>query len=798
MNFKKILPHLVAIIVFLVLSAVYFSPQLEGKRIQQGDIVQYEAMQKEVVEFEEKTGETIYWNNGMFAGMPWRMMAVGKSYNFLLSVINPILQFANYPLSYVFWGMVICYLSLVLLGVNPWLSMAGAVAFGFNINHMVLIEAGHNNKIRVITYFPLILSGLFLVKWKKYLLGALLVGIGTSAALYHNHPQMLYYYGLMLIILVVAFAIQAIMEKDYGHLGKSAAFLVLAAILGLGSNLAQIVSTQNYSEDTMRGAPILEQENQQPGSSSAVEGLDWEYAMQWSNGTEDLLSIVIPRAVGGSSAEEVSGDSPTGRLLRANNAPRGSDGNYQAPMYWGNLNFTSGPYYIGAGLFFLFILSLFAFSPAIRYGLIAATLMGLLLSMGKEAEWLNHFLFDHFPYFNKFRAPNSLLVSMTSVFVIPAFLGLQKVLKDKKFSERSLFLATGIAAGIPLLLALVGPGLFDFSGPGDGRYNQQILDTFIEDRISMFRTDAFRSFLFAAMTAGLVLLALRQKLKSLPLIGGILTLLFVIDLFPIGKKYLDADNFVAKRQYEQNFAPRPVDQEILNLEPKGRGYYRVLDLSINTFNSASTSAIHNTIGGYNAAKLQRIQDMIDYHISKNSQEVADMLNTKYFIDGNQQLRKNPGALGNAWLVQEVQFVESPEAEINALNNFDPARQAIIHAGDFGRDIQAGNGQGSIELVNYRPDQLTYEFNSNADQLAVFSEVWYGPDKGWTATIDGQEADILRANYILRALEIPAGKHTIEFTFEPAVSPALFWTSGICSSLLLIGMIGMVVITNRKQ
>lgn len=797
MKFQKLFPHIIAIVLFFLLNAIYFYPQIEGKRLVQGDIVQYMAMEREVRAITEETGEPVYWNNGMFVGMPWGMLAYGKDLNVLAYARHTLELGFRAPIGFIFKGMVICYICLLLLGVNPWLSMAGSIAFGFNLNHIVLLEAGHNNKVQVLTYLPLIITGLFIVFRKKYLLGGLLLGVGTSFVIFHNHPQMLYYYGLILTLLGLAFVIRTILKQEYLHLAKSIGMILLAGALGLASNAAQITASQMFSEDTMRGAPILKGETAGAAqSSSAVEGLEWTYAMNWSNETKDLFSFLIPAAVGGSSAREMKPGTETAKLMRAYGVPPEAGGVVSAPMYWGNLPSTAGPYYIGAVLLMLFLVGLYWLKPVIRYGVIAALIFGFLLSMGSEAEWLNRFLFENFPYFNKFRAPNSVVNVLPTLFIIPGLLGIHKFFKSdsKELRLRSIYIGSAIIGGFCLFVAWIGPSVFDFSGPSDMRFPEEMLKAVKEDRINIMVADAYRSFAFALLTALLLWLYVQQRIKNKLLLCAGFAVLMIIDLFPVDKRYLDEDSFTTERRYEQQFQPRQVDQQIFQQEPKGRGYYRVLDLSINTFNSAATSYHHNTIGGYYAAKLQRIQDMIDYHISRNNERVLNMFNTKYIITKDEQLQVNRNALGNAWFVEDITWVNSPREEIQALDNFRPSETAVMLAGEFREKLEGfegGTGQGSITLTSYRPDELVYRSQSSGDQLAVFSEVWYGPDKGWTVTIDGEEVPMFRANYILRAVQVPAGEHEIRFSFEPQI-PAIYSGITLVSSIILsIAFLGMI-------
>ncbi len=796
---KAVLPHLAAIVLFLIVNFAYFAPQFQGQKVEQGDKISNIAMKGELLEFQEKTGKTYYWNNSMFSGMPWGMLTYGTEYNYT-SIFEKISFLGlGRPANIFLKGMIFCYLVLVLLGVNPWLSIAGAIAFAFGANNFVLYEAGHNTKLSVIMTLPLLVGGFLLSFRKRYLLGGLLVALGTAIAIYDTHIQMVYYTFLALAVLGVAMLVDAIMKKEFLHFGKATGFLLVGLLLGVGANVAQLYSSQNFSKDTMRGEPILASANktQAPKSSSEVEGLEWEYAMNWSNGWIDVFSLLIARAAGGSSAEEVSSSSQSAQLLRQSGIPQGSDGTFQGPMYWGPLPFTSGPYYVGTLILFFFVLSLFLLDGPLRWGFLASFIFLCLLSLGDNASWFNRPLFDYFPLFNKFRSPNSVMSIMSSILIIPGFMALNKVFeeRDEETLMRPVLITGGILGAICLFFALLGGSFFSFTGPADMdgqggfRYSQQVMDIFIADRKSLLSSDAFRALGMVFMATALLWAWLKGRLNNKWIIIAALGIVMVIDLWSVGKRYLDQDNFITAQEYESKFAARPIDQQIKQREPKGRAYYRVFDLSINTFNSSSTSYHHNTIGGYNAAKLQRYQDLIDYHISKGNQQVLNMLNTKYVISRERQLQVNDQALGNAWFASNIIEVGTPNEEIEALSqNFNAASDAVILKKDFQNVLDGftpGDGSGSIELSSYEPNKLVYSVNTSQDQLAVFSEVWYGPDKGWKATIDGQPAEIIRANYLLRALKVPAGAQKIEFTFTPKILTGGVAITSISSILIVL-------------
>lgn len=764
---KPLLLHLMNIAILYVATALFFGPLFQGKKMNSGDSIQSLTNRNEIYSYAEKTGERVYWSNSMFGGMP-DMGVYGLKNIYPGKVFRALDLGAPKPANFIFKSMLFGYLAFALLGVNMWLCLLGGLSLGLTTNYLVITEAGQYAKIACASFTPLIMAGVVLTFRQKYLVGGAVLAFASSMALFTRHPQMLYYLFLSLFIGGVVYFIKAIREKELVPFGKSVAVLVVAGGLALLSGLSNILAMRNYSEETMRGEPILEKQaaTVQTSSSSEVDGLAWDYAMQWSNNTQDAFTILIPGVVGGSSAEPIDRDAASARLFQ-------SPTNARAPLYWGGLPFTSGPQYFGAVIMLLFVLGMFLLPGHIRWWAIGSLLLMILLSMGKNAEFLSRFFFEHVPLYNKFRTPQSILVITSGIVVFFAILGGQAILdipeKERQQALRKLYYASGGLAVVCLFFALLGPSFFDFTSAGDARYQAEVVNLFIQDRKGLMQADAWRTFGFLVVGTAFIWAYLTDRIKPLLLTLG-LTLFATLDFWFVGRRYINEETFVSAQQYQANFEPRPADQQIMQNEPKGRGYYRVLDLSINTFNSSSTSYFHNTIGGYSAVKLQRIQDVIDRHISQNNQQVLNMLNTKYIISQDGQVQQNPNALGNAWFVESIRSVNSPNQEINALGNFDPAREAIILTSEFSdylSGFNAGNGQGTITLTDYKPNELTYQTNTSQEQLAVFSEIWYGPDKGWKVTLDGEEVGHIRANYLLRAMKIPAGEHTVHFEFDPA-------------------------------
>ena len=791
---RKAIPHFAAIVVFLLACAVYFSPQLQGKVPQQSDIVQYRGMSQEVREFYEQTGERSLWTNAMFGGMPtYQINTVSEGNN--LKLLDRIGSLAiQPPIGRFFIAMISFYILMVVLGVNSWLSIIGAIAFGLTTNNLILFGTGHETKLKAIAYLPLATAGMLLAFRKRYLAGGILFAVGLGLDIMANHVQMTYYFFMTALIFGIAQVIFEIRKGEYLHLAKAVGVLLVGGILAVGSAASNLWITYEYSQDTMRGEPILKTEGK-PSSSSETKGLDWNYAMQWSNGTIDLFASFIPGVAGGGSQEPVGAKSAVVRDLRGKGARIPDD--FSAPLYWGNLPFTSGPIYFGAVMFFFFLVGLTLVKGPVKWWLGLGTLLTLLLSMGNNLEGFNRLIFDYFPLYNKFRTPNSIL-SVTA-FLVPTLgiLALHKIVNKKVGKQealRSLYIAGGVAGLICLFFALMGPSFYDFSSPSDPRYQQAGYDlgAIVADRKALMRSDAWRTLLLVALSGGLVWAYLNEKLKLSFLLVG-LGVLVLFDQWTVGRRYLGDDLFVNPAQYQANFQPRPVDEQILQDKDPN---YRVFDATESTFTSTRASFFHKSLGGYHAAKLQRYQDLIDRHLSKGNQQVFNMLNTRYLIvngsDGNPSVRLNSGALGNAWFIDTIRYVNTPNEEIDALDNFDPGREAVVHK-EF-KDYLNGftpNKSGTISLTDYKPNDLTYQSDSPNEQFAVFSEIWYGPHKGWQAYIDGQPAEHIRVDYILRGMRIPAGQHTIEFKFDPESFERGKLISQIFSSVILLGLLGFI-------
>lgn len=763
----KLIQPLMAAAVFLLLSVMYFLPQLQGKVLQQTDILSVRGMNHEAQVWEQKTGRVMLWTNSMFCGMPTYQLSAPQQNN-MVKVINSLHQaFIERPIGYFFAAMLGIYIVLLCLGAGHWAAMLGAVAFGFTTNQISLFETGHMSKFMTIVYSAYLFGGVILAYQKKYIAGGVLFALGMGLSLYNNHIQMTYYLGLFLILYVlIAFGF-AIKNKEIPAFIRGSAILLIGLVLAVGASASKLWTTLEFSSDTMRGKPILETplNNSDPASVNA-EGLDWDYAMQWSNGVKDIVAMFIPRGAGGSGSETLSANAAVIKDLKTKGVTR----DVPVPLYYGSLPFTSGPAYVGASVLFLFVFGLFYIRRSIRFWLVGIVLLTILLSMGKHFEILNRLLFDYLPLYSKFRAPSSILSVTALLIPLGAALGLGGFMRGhEKSFQRPIWIALGTIGGLCLLIALLGPSLMTFNGAGDARLGDAgwNIDALIKDRKSALVADAWRSFIWVLLCSAVIWVYHQGKIKQWLLLSG-LGLFIIADLWAVARRYIAPDDFVPARSVEAIFEPRPVDKQILQ-DPDL--YYRVHDITTNPFTTSLASYHHHTIGGYSPVKFQRFQDLIDRYIMQGNMNVLGMLNTKYFIVNddkqNPVVQTNPGALGNAWFVETIKMVNTNREELEAIDSVDLRLTAFVHK-EFEKEVKGFDPVkfGTITLTSYAPDELVYKYSTPTDQIAVFSEMYYGPDKGWQAYIDGVKAPHFRADYALRAMNVPQGDHEVRFKFEP--------------------------------
>ncbi len=821
-NLKIWLPYVAAVALFYVL-AYMFTPQVfSGKVVNQSDIASWRGMANEIITYNEShpDQDPALWTNSMFSGMPATTISLKYDGDFLDIFYNAIHKLTGQrPPSYLLISMVGAFLLFLAFGVNPWLSIVGAVAISFASYNMQIIQVGHNSKMVAIAFMPWVLAAVVYAYRKKGFLGAILFAFALSFQIKANHPQITYY--LAIIVLGYGFAelYNHIAEKKILKFLKVSGLLLLLGGLGIASNINHLWPTYEYSKYTMRGGSELAKEQ-----GKQQEGLDIGYATSWSYSPEETPNLFIPNFNGGSSAGELDRESATYKALKGGGYQGADQIIKQMPLYWGPQPFTAGPMYLGAIMVFLFILALFLIGGAVKWWALGVTLLAVLLSWGSNFLPLTEFFFKYIPMYNKFRTVSMVLVILQILVPLMGVLVIEKLMKSefsaKKF-KTGMISALVLTAGFALLAMIFPSVAGSFTSPADANLPEQIRATLAEDRASLLSADAFRSVLYILAAAAVLWFAFGRreassknrvlspaKLKYL-VYGGI-GILVLADMWGAGKRYLNDSHFIKNREFEQQYALRPVDNIIL--EDKDPNY-RVLDISINTFNDSHISYHHKTIGGYSPAKLQRYQDMIDYHIMPEMQKIAsslssvktleeaqimvdntetpvlNMLNSKYIVIGAQNPPLlNNRAMGNCWFVDSIAWVANNLDEINTISDVNLSNTAVVSeefkslAGEI-TTADAPAFEDVIKLTNYSPNKLTYQCETTSDRVAVFSEVWY--PAGWIATIDGKPAEIFRANYTLRALKVPAGSKVIEMEFRPDSYYKGATYSRIASSILLV-------------
>jgi len=807
-SFRKALPYLSAIAIFVVITMMYFSPLLEGKKLKQSDITQWKGMSKEISDFRDKTGEEALWTNSMFGGMPAYQISVEYKGNVLRYADQLMQLYLPQPAGMVFLYMIGFFILLLVLKVDKWLAIAGAVAFAFSSYLFIIFEAGHNSKAHAIGYMAPVLAGIILTYRGRYLAGGVLAAIALSLELLTNHMQITYYLMLISGILVITEFVSSIREKKLPGFAKATGVLLIGAIFAVATNITNLWATYEYGKDTIRGKTELTTEK-----SNRTSGLDKDYATGWSYGVMETFTVLIPNFNGGSSQGALTESSNVYKALKENNIDSNQAQNVirALPLYWGTQPGVAGPVYAGAIIIFLFIFALFIVDNKYKWWLLSATILSVLLAWGKNFMPFTDFFLNYVPGYNKFRAVSMTLVMAELCIPLLAILGLQKAFSgetDKKKLTKYLYYSIGITGGISLFFAIAGSSLFDFVSPADEQYKSYFPDWLISalrlDRAALLSSDSFRSLAFILLAGAAVWAMINQKIKK-PVFYSALILLILVDMWTVNRRYLNSESFVRKSIDAVPFQPTVADQIIMkDNDPDFRVYNQAVG---NPFADASTSYFHKSLGGYHGAKLRRYQELIDHHLSKGNMSVFNMLNTKYFIapdekGGQPQVQINMQALGNAWFVNNAHMVNNADEEINALTDFVPTETAVYDKrfeDQVKGHIISKDSLATITLTEYKPNHLTYTSETGKEQLAVFSEIYY--DKGWNAYIDGKVSPYFRANYVLRAMIVPAGKHTIEFRFEPKVyftGEKIAFASSMLLVLLAIGSVGFIAFGKSKD
>lgn len=770
-DWKKLLPYGVAIIAFFAFALIYCAPLLEGKVLQAGDVNTWKGSAHEVQEYYQQTGEVSWWTNSQFGGMPTYQITgttpTGYVRNFLEKVAHLGMAKDLHSIGLLFAYFFGFFIMLVCFGVNPWLSLIGGFAIGLSSYFLLIIPAGHMTKANAIGFLAPVIGGVFAVLKKKYWLGVPLILLYSIIGIV-SHPQMTYYIMMLIGIIVCGELYIHIHEKRWKDLGINIAVLAVCVLLIFGTKISWLQMNNEYIKETMRGGHS--ELNQTDKTESAKAGLDIDYATAWSYGKAETFSLLIPNFMGGASNYNVGDKSILYKGLVSARIPKSSAKQFcqAAPTYWGEKAFTSGPVYIGAIICFLFILGLIIVPGPYKWGLLIATIFSVLLAWGKNFMPLTQIFYDYFPMYNKFRAVESILVVAEITMPLLSFLALQKLVaeEDKKKYLKPIWIAGGITAGLCLLFALFGGAMLSFTSSYDNQWKSQvgndIYQMIIDQRAAMLKADAWRSFAFIAAAVAVVWLYSIRKLKSVYALV-LLAVLVLADLVPVNRRFFGSQNFVTKKDGDRYFAIQPWEEQILQDKSLD---YRVLNLTTSTFNDSRTSYRLKSIGGYSAVKLRRYQDLIDAHISKMNWNVLNMLNTKYIVTRN-GVQLNPEAMGNAWFVDEVQFVPTPDEESAALNTLDLRKMAV--ADEKFRDVLNCSAQPSasdrIAMTAYAPDKLDYTSNLANPRIAVFSEIYYPHD--WHLYCDGEEISLGRVNYTLRAAILPAGVHKLHMEFTPS-------------------------------
>ena len=810
-SIQKFYPHFLAIIGFITISLLYFYPVIQGKKISQSDIVQYTGMAKEQNDFRAEYNAEPYWTNSAFGGMPTYQL--GANYpNDFIGKLDDTLRFLPRPADYLLLYFLGFYALLLVFKVNPLKAFFGALAFGFSTYLIIILGVGHNAKAHAIAYMPLVVAGFILIFRKRYIHGGILTMLAVALEINANHFQMTYYLLLFLMVFSIYFLYRLYEEKDLKSLPKIFITFAVAVVLAVGANATNLLATKEYADFSTRGKSEL---TINPDGTKKTENsaLSKSYITEYSYGIGESFNLIAPRLFGGSNAENVGNDSKLYEFVVNQGASPSEAEDFvkNVPTYWGDQPIVAAPAYIGAIVFFLAVLALFHDKRKIKYAFAFGALFSLLLSWGKNFPALTDFFIDYVPMYDKFRAVSSIQVILELCVPVLAVMGLQSFFKKEENRTKSLLYTGATSLGIILIL-FFAKGFFNYTSPNDQyyieAYGKEMGTLFVEalkaDRASLYMADLLRSGFFMIVGFGVLWFANKGKLsaKNAVLIIGV----FMIgDLFFVDKNYVNAKDFVSAREVNEPFQASEADMQIL----QDTTHYRVFEVAGN-MSSARASYFHKSLGGYHAAKPRRIQELFDYQIAKNNKQVLDMLNVKYIIQSNDKGEQfptiNPDANGNAWFVSKIQTVNSADEEMKALDKLDTKNVAVFGqtksegsysvASQILKNTFTKDSLATIKLDLYKPNHLKYTSNNSNEGFAVFSEIYY--PKGWKATIDGKEASIYRVDYTLRGLEIPKGKHTIEFKFEPEVvktgsTIALFSSIGM---ILLI--VGGVYFENRKK
>lgn len=787
----KFLPYVLVVAIFILASITYFHPVLKGQKIQQSDITQFKGMVKEINDFRADKNTEPYWTGASFSGMPSYQISAYYP-NDLVRVLDQTVRFLPRPADYTFLYFLSFFVLMMALKVNWRLAIFGALSFGFSTYLIIIFGAGHNAKAHAIAYMPLVLAGVLWVFQKRYILGFVITSLAMTLEIYTNHPQMTYYLGFCLLIFGIVSFIDAIKEQKITDFIRHSAIVVVAVLIGIGANSPRLMAMKEYADQSTRGTSELTI-NSDGSQKVTSNGLDKSYITEYSYSKLETFNLVIPGFMGGGTVEELDDDSQFYKLLEEKAGKKVAD-QYakQVLLYWGDQPIVEAPAYIGSVVFFLFFLGIFLVKGRVKQWLVAVTIFSIVMSWGKNFDLLTNFFIDYVPLYNKFRAVSSIQVLAEMCVPILAILGLKEFFlpnistADK---QEALKKALYVFSGLLVLGLLLAHSFSTFEGLRDSQYSQLpgLVDAVIADRKSLLLYDSFRSLFLSLLSASVLYVFLKNKLKQVGVIV-LLVIFMLFDLISINKKYVNEADFKPSRKNEKPFKASEADKIIL----QDTSHFRVGNFTVNPMNDGSTSYFHQSIGGYHAAKMMRYQELFEYQIAKNNRQVLNMLNTKYFIvdsdKGIKQAQLNPDANGNAWFVERLKVVNSANEAILALDSVNTKNVAVFErSSSTQKELKSSfemHPTDTIELLNYDVNSLTYLSKTAKEQFAVFSEIYY--KNGWNAYIDGELVPHYRINYVLRGMVIPPGEHTIEFKFAPKVIQQGSVIS-LFSYLLLVGI-----------
>lgn len=836
---KPLVQHLLCLALILMVAFAFTLPAFQDQILNQSDVLHWKGMSSEAKTWNEKTGEPVYWSNSMFGGMPTATYAVFGVRNFLVDFQSLWTDHLPTPFYMLVLAMICFYIMASAYGWNKWMGLIGAIAYAFISYNLQIIVAGHNTKMQCIAYMPAVIAGLHWLYTGKRWLGASVFLLFTSLMFIAGMYQIIFYCFIVIGFLVIYYLIEASKSQNWKNFMISSVMLLFLVPLSIAPTASGFFFTKEYTAATMRGGnseiSVMRDTTgkivPQKETVKREGGLKKDYAFQWSQGIGETFTLLVPNLYGGGSGTDVGENSACyeamNELAGANNAEQFSS---RVPTYWGAQPFLSGPNYFGAIVIFLMVLGMIMIRNRMKWFLFGVGMLAIMMSWGRHFELLNYFLFDHLPMYNKFRTPSMIMAIPALTFMIIALWALHSYLfgEEEKISLKPALMKSAIiTGGLCLLLTLGGKMFLSFRGENDPKLKAQLVQSFggqqeavdkiynaiVEDRSSIAMKDGFRSLIFIALAFGLLWLFTQKRINQWMALGGI-GLLMAIDIISIGTRYMGSTDYVAKEDYERQIAPRPVDNEILATETADP-YYRVFDLSRDTYSDALGAFHHKLVGGYSPAKMEIYQDLIDLHMSQHiNPEVLNMLNTKYIIqpggDGREMARRNPGACGNAWFVKEIQLAKDANEEISLLDEGNPMDSLSASKGFHAKDnavVQQQFWKGKttaypvdssayVKLTKYGLNDLAFESQNSSEGFAVFADIYY--NKGWKAFIDGKETEIVKTNYVLRGLMLPAGKHQITFKFEP--QSFLKWSSlsTISSLIILLLAFGGIIWSNKNQ